>query len=108
MFHFFFFFDDTATPEIYTLSLHDALPILLTGAHQADAPLFLCGACSARDGSPRARSAPAETPPHRARRSRGRRSPAESRRRRSRARSLSRAPPRAPRLVAPRATPARP
>src|SRR5437588_7610956 len=24
---FFFFFKDTATPEIYTLSLHDALPI---------------------------------------------------------------------------------
>src|SRR6266496_6820268 len=24
---FFFFFNDTATPEIYTLSLHDALPI---------------------------------------------------------------------------------
>src|SRR6266545_7710947 len=28
---FFFFFNDTATTEIYTLSLHDALPIL----HQA-------------------------------------------------------------------------
>src|SRR2546430_17048203 len=26
---FFFFFNDTATTEIYTLSLHDALPILL-------------------------------------------------------------------------------
>src|SRR3712207_8082395 len=25
----FFFFNDTAPPEIYTLSLHDALPILL-------------------------------------------------------------------------------
>src|SRR5206468_12805113 len=25
--YFFFFFNDTATPEIYTLSLHDALPI---------------------------------------------------------------------------------
>src|SRR5256885_2774940 len=29
---FFFFFNDTATTEIYTLSLHDALPIL----HLAD------------------------------------------------------------------------
>src|SRR3712207_7220910 len=29
---FFFFFNDTATTEIYTLSLHDALPILLTVA----------------------------------------------------------------------------
>ena len=28
---FFFFFNDTATTEIYTLSLHDALPIFLTG-----------------------------------------------------------------------------
>src|SRR5271168_5463226 len=25
--HFYFFFNDTATTEIYTLSLHDALPI---------------------------------------------------------------------------------
>src|SRR2546430_13453982 len=29
MFFFFFFFNDTATTEIYTLSLHDALPISL-------------------------------------------------------------------------------
>src|SRR6266704_6954559 len=28
---FFFFFNDTATTEIYTLSLHDALPIQLGG-----------------------------------------------------------------------------
>src|SRR5256885_10444511 len=28
---FFFFFNDTATTEIYTLSLHDALPIYLQG-----------------------------------------------------------------------------
>ena len=28
VFWFFFFFNDTATTEIYTLSLHDALPIL--------------------------------------------------------------------------------
>ena len=27
---FFFFFNDTATTEIYTLSLHDALPILMS------------------------------------------------------------------------------
>src|SRR3712207_7356538 len=27
--YFFFFFNDTATTEIYTLSLHDALPICL-------------------------------------------------------------------------------
>src|SRR2546427_4726649 len=29
----FFFFNDTATTEIYTLSLHDALPILIGLAH---------------------------------------------------------------------------
>src|SRR5260370_29988206 len=29
LFFFIFFFNDTATTEIYTLSLHDALPILL-------------------------------------------------------------------------------
>src|SRR3712207_8940547 len=39
---FFFFFNDTATTEIYTLSLHDALPISLTlkemtGAAQVEA-----------------------------------------------------------------------
>src|SRR5689334_24718787 len=30
----FFFFNDTATTEIYTLSLHDALPILLRRARR--------------------------------------------------------------------------
>src|SRR2546430_16492457 len=30
---FFFFFNDTATTEIYTLSLHDALPILPACGH---------------------------------------------------------------------------
>src|SRR3712207_6898601 len=30
----FFFFNDTATTEIYTLSLHDALPICLAGVDQ--------------------------------------------------------------------------
>src|SRR5437762_12464397 len=30
--YFFFFFNDTATTEIYTLSLHDALPICRTAA----------------------------------------------------------------------------
>src|SRR5438876_11680903 len=29
--YFFFFFNDTATTEIYTLSLHDALPIYAAG-----------------------------------------------------------------------------
>src|SRR2546430_11429269 len=37
----FFFFNDTATTEIYTLSLHDALPISLgiLGVRQTAAPL---------------------------------------------------------------------
>src|SRR5260221_8917298 len=30
----FFFFNDTATTEIYTLSLHDALPIYLWQVHE--------------------------------------------------------------------------
>ena len=35
---FFFFFNDTATTEIYTLSLHDALPILNLMLHGVDDP----------------------------------------------------------------------
>src|SRR5260221_12860547 len=35
---FFFFFNDTATTEIYTLSLHDALPIFIPGAEGATEP----------------------------------------------------------------------
>src|SRR2546430_15799558 len=38
----FFFFNDTATTEIYTLSLHDALPISL-GDVEAQADAFLSG-----------------------------------------------------------------
>src|SRR3712207_7230221 len=33
----FFFFNDTATTEIYTLSLHDALPIWHAEAHPVEA-----------------------------------------------------------------------
>src|SRR5215475_15748262 len=32
----FFFFNDTATTEIYTLSLHDALPICIAQGSRAD------------------------------------------------------------------------
>src|SRR6266481_4269966 len=39
LFFLFFFFNDTATTEIYTLSLHDALPILGT-APSARGPVF--------------------------------------------------------------------
>src|SRR5437016_13977114 len=34
----FFFFNDTPTTEIYTLSLHDALPILLAGSKEFSQP----------------------------------------------------------------------
>src|SRR5256886_13383083 len=37
MFYFFFFFNDTATTEIYTLSLHDALPISVCDRQRAGA-----------------------------------------------------------------------
>src|SRR6266496_4422364 len=48
---FFFFFNDTATTEIYTLSLHDALPIFLA------APLrLLRQPAQDRAGLPRGRS----------------------------------------------------
>src|SRR6267143_6870667 len=40
LYYFFFFFHDTATTEIYTLSLHDALPISTLEA-EALAPAFL-------------------------------------------------------------------
>src|SRR5205809_5543050 len=42
LFHFFFFFfNDTATTEIYTLSLHDALPICLPCVYAQETLTFL-------------------------------------------------------------------
>src|SRR5256885_4868745 len=41
---FFFFFNDTATTEIYTLSLHDALPISLPRPGAGRRPVVLGGA----------------------------------------------------------------
>src|SRR5260370_14784331 len=38
---FFFFFNDTATTEIYTLSLHDALPISKSGLPKTDDSIVL-------------------------------------------------------------------
>src|SRR6266496_5555029 len=53
-FFFFFFFNDTATTEIYTLSLHDALPIYLhignRGGRHAG-PDSSCQESRARPGS---------------------------------------------------------
>ena len=39
---FFFFFNDTATTEIYTLSLHDALPISLVEISVIIAAAYIC------------------------------------------------------------------
>src|SRR2546428_5770684 len=46
VFFFFFFFNDTATTEIYTLSLHDALPI----SHGAGPPGIRRGSVPDRAG----------------------------------------------------------
>src|SRR3712207_8984333 len=52
-----FFFNDTATTEIYTLSLHDALPIwscaFVRGPHQS---CLRAGWCGDRKGNPRVRA----------------------------------------------------
>src|SRR6266850_658621 len=50
--NFFFFFNDTATTEIYTLSLHDALPISRHQCTPGQPERFHAG----RDASDRARS----------------------------------------------------
>src|SRR5437868_12908062 len=45
---FFFFFNDTATTEIYTLSLHDALPISLTSLNnpwRSESGSAICRKC---------------------------------------------------------------
>src|SRR5690242_20845820 len=47
-FYYFFFFNDTATTEIYTLSLHDALPILSA----CDPPILLILEVRARRPEP--------------------------------------------------------
>src|SRR2546425_5912198 len=41
----FFFFNDTATTEIYTLSLHDALPILTLPARRGEVAEFELTSC---------------------------------------------------------------
>src|SRR5476651_447849 len=47
LFPFFFFFNDTATTEIYTLSLHDALPILNGRVHATGATSLYPSECRA-------------------------------------------------------------
>src|SRR2546422_9988562 len=64
LFSFFFFFNDTATTEIYTLSLHDALPIFAgrwpPGSRARRGMRWVCtwhgGRSAWRAGTPRAHS----------------------------------------------------
>src|SRR3712207_7997954 len=49
----FFFFNDTATTEIYTLSLHDALPILTPRPRCSTSSSSLEGTSMAPTGTPR-------------------------------------------------------
>ena len=54
----FFFFNDTATTEIYTLSLHDALPICRGAEPRNSAQLWLCMRWGLqRGGAPKQRPA---------------------------------------------------
>src|SRR2546430_6839373 len=50
---FFFFFNDTATTEIYTLSLHDALPILARWRCSERSTLRMCVLSPCRASRPR-------------------------------------------------------
>src|SRR5258707_12304258 len=47
----FFFFNDTATTEIYTLSLHDALPISIPRGPSGRPPSGWTRACGCRRGA---------------------------------------------------------
>src|SRR3712207_7288756 len=66
---YFFFFNDTATTEIYTLSLHDALPICRAPGSTPDrrTPTASCWAARSRRarGRPGTGSAPARGSPAR-------------------------------------------
>src|SRR5262249_59204987 len=46
--HVFFFFNDTATTEIYTLSLHDALPIRPAISSRSNGRLYFAAVCGKR------------------------------------------------------------
>src|SRR5256885_11832658 len=63
MIAFFFFFNDTATTEIYTLSLHDALPISCApGRRRSPASLRGCFASQRYHRARWGRAAPCERP----------------------------------------------
>src|SRR3712207_7068506 len=61
---FVFFFNDTATTEIYTLSLHDALPICggpSRSSSRASTPIARCASCRTRVPASRKRRAVASS-----------------------------------------------
>src|SRR3712207_8224933 len=60
-----FFFSDTATAEIYTLSLHDALPISAAHGRPLHLPRLDGAGGSARRLGPRRGAPPAHRPRHR-------------------------------------------
>src|SRR5256885_11887912 len=63
----FFFFNDTATTEIYTLSLHDALPIselqrsYRTGTQMKPTAVFVCALAACAGNPPGGPPLPGET-----------------------------------------------
>src|SRR2546430_16363717 len=58
LFLFFFFFNDTATTEIYTLPLHDALPIFSARAARAWVRLSPRASCARHGREPAAHLSP--------------------------------------------------
>src|SRR5438477_4665531 len=63
-FFFFFFFNDTATTEIYTLSLHDALPILPSRARVVRSTPYFSSALNVPSGSARSEEHTSELQSH--------------------------------------------
>src|SRR3712207_6950878 len=61
----FFFFNDTATTEIYTLSLHDALPILRRTPRARPSRCSRCVEARGRRPDSRSRPCPAHSAPAR-------------------------------------------
>src|SRR2546430_8450648 len=64
-FFFFFFFNDTATTEIYTLSLHDALPISAAARRRPRGPAMRRAATCDNPSAPATRQRSRRPPPDR-------------------------------------------
>src|SRR5256885_15938311 len=62
LFLFFFFFNDTATTEIYTLSLHDALPICAPRSSGPHSPSSDCTRRTASSMTPSSRTPTGRSP----------------------------------------------